>query len=52
MWRIQGGIQRLGGPGGMESHKEAEVVRASLIPRPSSLVGKNKGEEGLVKLIT
>ena len=24
----------------------------SLVPRPSSLVGKNKGEEGLVKLIT
>ena len=27
-------------------------VDISLIPRPSSLVGKNKGEEGLVKLIT
>ena len=27
-------------------------VRCSLVPRPSSLVGKNKGEEGLVKLIT
>ena len=26
--------------------------RASLVPRPSSLVGKNKGEEGLVELIT
>ena len=24
----------------------------SLVPRPSSLVGKNKGKEGLVKLIT
>ena len=24
----------------------------SLVPRPSSLVGKNKGEEGLVELIT
>ena len=23
----------------------------SLVPRPSSLVGKNKGEEGLVELI-
>ena len=28
------------------------LVRSSLVPRPSSLVGKNKGEEGLVKLIT
>ena len=27
-------------------------VEDSLVPRPSSLVGKNKGEEGLVKLIT
>ena len=24
----------------------------SLVPRPSSLVGKNKGEEGLVELVT
>ena len=26
--------------------------KGSLVPRPSSLVGKNKGEEGLVELIT
>ena len=26
-------------------------VLTSLVPRPSSLVGKNKREEGLVKLI-
>ena len=30
---------------------DATIV-PSLVPRPSSLVGKNKGEEGLVKLIT
>ena len=28
------------------------MVTGSLVPRPSSLVGKNKGEEGLVELIT
>ena len=28
------------------------LISSSLVPRPSSLVGKNKGEEGLVKLIT
>ena len=28
------------------------VISDSLVPRPSSLVGKKKGEEGLVELIT
>ena len=27
-------------------------LKTSLVPRPSSLVGKNKGEEGLVELFT
>ena len=35
-----------------ELKKELDYTRYSLVPRPSSLVGKNKGEEGLVKLIT
>ena len=33
-------------------NKKGKSLEDSLVPRPSSLVGKNKGEEGLVKLIT